>query len=98
MTSLSASTTIGDNCDCRKPRPSLFHMAAAKYNVDIEKSYFIGDRWRDVEAGHAAGCTTILIECGYAEKRAEVTLQVIASSLTQAVSWIKRAVEAPPVV
>lgn len=43
-------------CACRKPEPGLFFMAAKKYNIDIRKSYMIGDDERDIQAGNAAGC------------------------------------------
>ena len=49
------------DCDCRKPKPGLLLQGIAKYNLDPSKSYFIGDRERDVEAGTAAGVKGILI-------------------------------------
>jgi D-glycero-D-manno-heptose 1,7-bisphosphate phosphatase len=56
-----------DACDCRKPKPGLVAAAAAEHRVSLSESYLIGDRWRDVDCGHAAGCTTIWIDRGYAE-------------------------------
>ena len=56
------------DCDCRKPRPGMLLRAAAALNIDLRKSWMVGDRWRDVDCGHAAGCRTILIERGYAEE------------------------------
>jgi D-glycero-D-manno-heptose 1,7-bisphosphate phosphatase len=50
------------DCDCRKPKPGLLLQGIEKYNVDPSKSYFIGDRERDVEAGTAAGVKGILID------------------------------------
>lgn len=49
-------------CDCRKPKPGLLLHGIEKYNLDASKSYFIGDRERDIEAGTAAGVKGILIE------------------------------------
>lgn len=49
------------DCDCRKPKPGLLLRGIEKYNIDPSKSYFIGDRERDVEAGTAAGVTGILV-------------------------------------
>jgi D-glycero-D-manno-heptose 1,7-bisphosphate phosphatase len=49
------------DCDCRKPKPGLLLQGIEKYNIDPSKSYFIGDRERDVEAGTAAGVKGILI-------------------------------------
>jgi D-glycero-D-manno-heptose 1,7-bisphosphate phosphatase len=50
------------DCDCRKPKPGLLLQGIEKYNIDPSKSYFIGDRERDVEAGTAAGVKGILID------------------------------------
>ena len=57
-----------DNCSCRKPEPGLLLEAAARWSIDLESSYMVGDRWKDVEAGRRAGCTTFLIEHTYSEK------------------------------
>lgn len=48
-------------CDCRKPKPGLLFQAAEKYNIDLSKSWMIGDSSSDVEAGKAAGCQTIML-------------------------------------
>jgi D-glycero-D-manno-heptose 1,7-bisphosphate phosphatase len=52
----------------RKPAPGMLLDAADACDIDLPRSYLIGDRWRDIDCGHAAGCTTIFIERGYAEK------------------------------
>lgn len=57
------------HCDCRKPAPGALLSAAKKYTIDLSKSYMIGDRWRDIEAGEQAGCQTIFIDYAYAEKQ-----------------------------
>ncbi len=49
------------DCNCRKPKPGLLLQGIEKYNIDPSKSYFIGDRERDVEAGTAAGVKGLLI-------------------------------------
>jgi D-glycero-D-manno-heptose 1,7-bisphosphate phosphatase len=54
-------------CDCRKPAPGMLLQAADALGIDLPASYMIGDRWRDIDCGHAAGCATILIERGYRE-------------------------------
>ena len=56
-----------DNCDCRKPRPGLIIRAAEKYGVDISQSWMVGDRWKDIAAGQAAGLKTIFVDCHYTE-------------------------------
>jgi D-glycero-D-manno-heptose 1,7-bisphosphate phosphatase len=52
-------------CDCRKPKPGLILAAAAEHDIDLAQSHVVGDRWRDVAAGKAAGCFTIFIDYGY---------------------------------
>lgn len=54
-----------DNCNCRKPKPGMLLDAAQKWNIDLEHSWILGDRAKDIEAGKAAGCKTCLIEYGY---------------------------------
>ncbi|NLL43161.1 MAG: HAD family hydrolase [Firmicutes bacterium] len=49
-------------CACRKPKPGMLLALAEKYNVDLSQSFMVGDRDMDIEAGKAAGTTTILIE------------------------------------
>jgi D-glycero-D-manno-heptose 1,7-bisphosphate phosphatase len=56
-----------DGCGCRKPRPGLLLQAAAQFDIDLRSSWMVGDRWRDIEAGRAAGCHTIFIDCAYKE-------------------------------
>lgn len=60
-----------DGCECRKPKAGMLREAAAEWAVDLAHSFMIGDRWRDVEAGRAAGCRTIFIRNGYDERQPE---------------------------
>ncbi|MBV9154766.1 MAG: HAD-IIIA family hydrolase [Acidobacteriaceae bacterium] len=76
-----------DACECRKPLPGLLFQAVAKHDIDLRNSYLIGDRWRDIEAGTAAGCRTILIDHHYQERRASGEDATVIS-LTEAVDWI----------
>lgn len=55
-------------CDCRKPRPGMLLRAARELGIDLSASWMVGDRWRDIDCGHAAGCRTILMDYGYAEE------------------------------
>jgi D-glycero-D-manno-heptose 1,7-bisphosphate phosphatase len=48
-------------CACRKPKPGMLLDAACKWSVQLDASYMVGDRWRDIEAGHRAGCKTIWV-------------------------------------
>jgi rfaE bifunctional protein kinase chain/domain len=52
-------------CDCRKPEPGLILQAARDHDVDLDRSWFIGDILHDVEAGRRAGCRTILLDNGH---------------------------------
>jgi D-glycero-D-manno-heptose 1,7-bisphosphate phosphatase len=54
-----------DQCDCRKPRPGLLAEAGAAFGIDLRASFMVGDRWTDVAAGKAAGCTTFLLDAPY---------------------------------
>ena len=58
----------GSDCDCRKPKPGMLFRAAGELELDLARSWMVGDRWRDVDCGHAAGCRTIFIDRGYAEE------------------------------
>ena len=60
-----------DGCACRKPKPGLLLAAARRWNIDLTRSFMVGDRWRDIEAGQAAGCRTAFLDYGYAERRPE---------------------------
>jgi D-glycero-D-manno-heptose 1,7-bisphosphate phosphatase len=60
-----------DNCYCRKPCPGALIDAAEEHGIDLARSYMVGDRWRDTEAGERAGCKTIFLDYGYAEKQPE---------------------------
>jgi D-glycero-D-manno-heptose 1,7-bisphosphate phosphatase len=51
-------------CPCRKPEPGLLRQAAAELNLDLGRSWLIGDILNDVEAGRRAGCRTILVDSG----------------------------------
>lgn len=52
----------------RKPAPGMLLRAARELDIDLAQSWMIGDRWRDIDCGAAAGCRTIFIDHGYAEK------------------------------
>ncbi len=51
----------------RKPRPGMLLRAARDLQIDLARSFMVGDRWRDIDCGHAAGCQTIFIEALYDE-------------------------------
>ena len=75
--------TEADRCACRKPKPGLLVDAARDWSLDLRGSYMVGDRWRDIVAGHAAGCRTVLIDYNYAEQKAE-NPDIVVKSLEEA--------------
>lgn len=77
-----------DGCECRKPKPGLLLQAASRYGLDLTKSYLIGDRWRDIDAGHAAGCPTVWIDGGYAERGPSNPPAARVESCSEAARWI----------
>jgi D-glycero-D-manno-heptose 1,7-bisphosphate phosphatase len=77
-----------DHCDCRKPSPGMLLDAAKKHNIDLANSYLVGDRWRDIDAGHDAGCKTILVDSGYNERAPAHPPEARVGSLREAADWI----------
>jgi D-glycero-D-manno-heptose 1,7-bisphosphate phosphatase len=76
-----------DRCACRKPLPGMLISVAQKKDIDLRSSYMIGDRWRDIEAGRAAGCKTVFIDHGYKESLiSEPDIRV--KSISEATDWI----------
>ena len=79
--------TDEDHCDCRKPKPGMILEAAARHGIDLPASYIVGDRWRDVLAGQAAGCRTIFVDYDYPQDR-PATPDKIVRSLHEAADYI----------
>jgi D-glycero-D-manno-heptose 1,7-bisphosphate phosphatase len=77
-----------EDCACRKPRPGLLIQAAADLSIHLAQSWMIGDRWRDIDAGHAVGCRTILIDYGYRERAPSSPPDAKLPSLREAADWI----------
>jgi D-glycero-D-manno-heptose 1,7-bisphosphate phosphatase len=78
-----------DGCACRKPLPGLLHRAATILGMSLDRSsVMIGDRWRDIGAGSAAGVTTVLIDRGYGENLT-MAPDHTASNLLCATQWIE---------
>jgi D-glycero-D-manno-heptose 1,7-bisphosphate phosphatase len=76
-----------DRCDCRKPKAGALIAASRKHGIDLGESYMVGDRWKDIEAGHKAGCKTIFIDYRYQEKQPK-SPDYRCSSLTEATNII----------
>jgi D-glycero-D-manno-heptose 1,7-bisphosphate phosphatase len=76
-----------DGCDCRKPRPGMILDAARRHGIDLAASFTVGDRWRDVDAGRAAGTVTIFVDRGYDESLGERP-DVVVGGIQEASEWI----------
>jgi D-glycero-D-manno-heptose 1,7-bisphosphate phosphatase len=76
-----------EGCECRKPAPGMLHQAARDLALDLTRSFMVGDRWRDIEAGQRAGCRTVYVDSGYAERQPDVP-DAVVTGLPEAVTWI----------
>lgn len=85
-------------CNCRKPAPGMLIQAAQDLNINLKKSYFVGDRFRDMEAAKRAGVKGILVRTGYGSKllqddgpdmaTPENKPDFITANILEAVKWI----------
>ena len=83
------------DCDCRKPKPGMIHSAARDLSLDLSRSFVVGDRWRDIEMGQAAGAIGILVKTGYGRteaphRPANVEPVTVVANLIEATTWILR--------
>ena len=84
------------SCDCKKPKPGMIHSAARDLSIDLTRSFIIGDRWRDIEMGQAAGVRGILVETGYGKTEAgrrptNIEPVPVVANLIEATSLILKA-------
>lgn len=84
--------SVSEKCICRKPEIGLIKRAQKDLNLDLDQSWVIGDRTRDIEAGRRAGCRTILVESGYRDKDEEFITKpdFIVHNLVEASEIIKK--------
>ncbi len=79
-------------CRCRKPAPGLFRRAAREMDLDLARSFAVGDSARDLEAGRRAGCRTVLVRTGYGARTerecGDGCAEAVADDLSGAVDWI----------
>ena len=85
-------------CDCRKPGLGLIDRAVQEFGIDPRQSFAVGDRWLDVEFGHAMGGRGILVRTGYGAReeqlpQAGVVADAIVNNLIEAAAWILRYAE-----
>ena len=78
-----------DNCDCRKPKPKLVLQAAREHDIDLKRSFVVGDLSMDIELGKAAGCKTILLR-NLPQEDTGVSPDCIASDLLEAARYVLR--------
>ena len=84
------------DCDCRKPKPGMLTRAAADLDLALDRSFVVGDRWHDLEAGQRVGARTLLVRTGYgrteeAAPKPHVQPASVVDNVIEAVSWILRA-------
>jgi len=82
-------------CQCRKPGPGLIEQACRELDLDPARSVTIGDRWRDIGAGAAAGTRTVLVRSGHGAREADtppdgLRADAILNNLMEAVGWTLR--------
>jgi D-glycero-D-manno-heptose 1,7-bisphosphate phosphatase len=82
-----AGSKYGEPCACRKPKPGMLLRAAAGHDIDLKRSFLIGDRWRDVDCARAAGCRAVFIDHGYCEALREKP-EFIVTSFSEAVATV----------
>jgi D-glycero-D-manno-heptose 1,7-bisphosphate phosphatase len=68
-----------DGCTCRKPKPGMLIDAARELGISLPNSFMVGDRWKDVAAGQAAGCRCHFLDCRYLERRPELPYATVES-------------------
>lgn len=71
--------TDADGCACRKPKPGMLQEAAREYGIGLRQSFMVGDRWRDIGAGQAAGCRTVFVDRGYRQQKPDDPDYVVPS-------------------
>lgn len=77
-----------DNCPCRKPKPGLILGARDYWGIDLARSFMVGDRWTDIQAGHNAGCQTIFVGSMPFLDADRKKPDFQAASLLEAATWI----------
>ncbi len=77
-----------ESCDCRKPEPGMLRQAAEEHQIDLTKSYFVGDKDSDIACGKRAGTKTILVETGYGRSADHNLPEAVAADINAAVQII----------
>ncbi len=83
-------------CDCRKPNTGMLKQAEAEFNIDLKKSFIIGDKIIDIQMAHAVGAKSILVLTGYGKNQIEIIksqniyVDYIAENLHDAMQFLKK--------
>lgn len=89
--------TPDDNCECRKPNPSLLIIAEEEFNLDLKKCYIVGDRLSDMYSAKNVGAKKVLVETGRGLKSLQelqqktsdkLTIDYVATNVLNAVEWL----------
>ncbi len=82
-------------CDCRKPKPGMILKAKTELDIDLNRSYMVGDKISDIEFGQKLGLKSVMVMTGYGIGEYEhqrqdwkVTPDFMAADLLEAVKWI----------
>lgn len=83
------------DCDCRKPSPGMLRKAAADLDLDLARSFSVGDKWTDVGVGRAAGARGILVRTGYGRSSEAAPVNgvepaAVVDNVMAAAAWILR--------
>jgi D-glycero-D-manno-heptose 1,7-bisphosphate phosphatase len=83
------------DCNCRKPKTGLIQQACESFEIDLQRSYVVGDMYTDIELAHRAGITGVMVKTGYGLGEIEYILPQktvrpahIAEDLLDAARWI----------
>ena len=72
----------------RKPNPGMLLRAAREHGIDLSRSWMVGDKALDLEAGRRAGCRVALVRTGYGDQVDPALADLVAADLAEAVELI----------
>ncbi len=88
-------STPDNPSDRRKPSPRMVEEAARDHNLDLSRSYFVGDRRADIECGKNAGLRTVLVETGYGRDHLDCGADAVVPDIGFAADWILQEASCP---
>lgn len=81
------------DCNCRKPKPGMLKKAEKEFNIDLKRSFMVGDKLSDIEAGKRAECRTVMVRTGHGAEvlgSSEIECDYVADDLSDAVGYLLR--------